>query len=88
MKKAYTPRVKREHVGGYRPRIDGNEKAAGRATYADDLASPLRIPGMLYAKVLRSPHAHARIKALDVSAAAKLPGWPPSSPTRTPRPRR
>ena len=74
MKKPYTPRVPRQHVGGYRPRIDGNEKAAGRATYADDLASPLRIPNLLYAKVLRSPHAHARIKALDTSAAARLPG--------------
>jgi CO/xanthine dehydrogenase Mo-binding subunit len=74
MKKPYTPRVPRQHVGGYRPRIDGKEKAAGRATYADDLASPLRIPDLLYAKVLRSPHAHARIRTLDASAAARLPG--------------
>jgi CO/xanthine dehydrogenase Mo-binding subunit len=74
MKKPYTPRVPRQHVGGYRPRIDGQEKAAGRAIYADDLASPLRMPGLLYAKVLRSPHAHARITGLDVSAAERLPG--------------
>jgi CO/xanthine dehydrogenase Mo-binding subunit len=74
MKKPFQQRVRREHVGGYRPRIDALEKATGRATYADDLASRLRIPGMLYAKVLRSPHAHARIKSLDTSAAARLPG--------------
>jgi CO/xanthine dehydrogenase Mo-binding subunit len=74
MKKPFQQRVRREHVGGYRPRIDALEKATGRATYADDLASRLRLPGMLYAKVLRSPHAHARIKSLDTSAAARLPG--------------
>ncbi|MBI5482032.1 MAG: xanthine dehydrogenase family protein molybdopterin-binding subunit [Deltaproteobacteria bacterium] len=74
MKKPYTPRVPRQHVGGYRPRLDGAEKASGRATYADDLASRLRIPDLLYAKVLRSPHAHARIKSLDTSAAEALPG--------------
>jgi xanthine dehydrogenase molybdenum-binding subunit len=74
MKKPYTPRVPRQHVGGYRPRCDGAEKAAGRAIYADDFTSRLRIPNLLYAKVLRSPHAHARIRALDTSAAERLPG--------------
>ena len=33
-----------------------------------------KLPGMLYGKVLRSPHAHARIRSIDTSAAAKLPG--------------
>lgn len=42
----------------------------GRATYTDDL----RLPGMLYAAILRSPHAHARIRAVDVSAALATPG--------------
>jgi CO/xanthine dehydrogenase Mo-binding subunit len=74
MKKPYTPRVPRKHIGGYRPRIDAKEKAGGKATYADDLATTLRIPNLLYAKVLRSPHAHARIKDLDISRAEKLPG--------------
>jgi xanthine dehydrogenase YagR molybdenum-binding subunit len=51
-------------------RIDGPEKATGRAKYAYDM----KRPGMLYAKILRSPHAHARIVALDISAAQKAPG--------------
>ncbi len=42
----------------------------GRATFIDDV----KLPGVLYAAVLRSPHAHARIKSVDVSAALKLPG--------------
>jgi xanthine dehydrogenase molybdenum-binding subunit len=74
MRKPYQPRVPRKHIGGYRPRIDGREKASGKATYADDLTSKVRVPNLLYAKVLRSPHAHARIKRLDTSKAEKLPG--------------
>jgi CO/xanthine dehydrogenase Mo-binding subunit len=73
-KKGFTPRVQRRHVGTYRPRIDGLEKASGRALYADDLASPIRFPDMLYAKVLRSPYPHARIRRLDASKARALPG--------------
>ena len=42
----------------------------GKATFIDDV----KLPGMLYAAVLRSPHAHARIKSVDVSEALKLPG--------------
>ncbi|MCL6648348.1 MAG: molybdopterin-dependent oxidoreductase [Chloroflexi bacterium] len=42
----------------------------GRATYTDDL----QLPGMLYAAFLRSPHAHARIRAIDVEKAKALPG--------------
>ena len=42
----------------------------GKATFVDDV----KLPGMLYAAVLRSPHAHARIKAVDVSEALKLTG--------------
>ena len=74
MRKPYQPRVPRKHIGAYRPRIDGREKASGKATYADDLTSKVRVPNLLYAKVLRSPHAHARIKRLDTSKAEKLPG--------------
>jgi len=74
MKPAYTPRVQRSHVGQYRPRIDGIEKASGKAKYAGDLMVNCRVPGILYAKVLRSPFPHARIRALDVSQAAQLPG--------------
>jgi xanthine dehydrogenase molybdenum-binding subunit len=74
MRKQFQQRVARKYVGGYRPRIDGLEKASGRALYADDLTLQLRFPGLLYAKVLKSPHAHARIRKLDASEAEKLPG--------------
>ena len=74
MKQPYKPRLNRKFIGGYRPRIDGWEKASGQADYADDIASGLRFPGMLYAKVLRSPYPHARIKSMDVSQARQLPG--------------
>ncbi|HOX44162.1 MAG TPA: xanthine dehydrogenase family protein molybdopterin-binding subunit [Myxococcota bacterium] len=74
MKKPFTPRVRRKHVGGYRPRIDGAEKAAGKARYIDDLTTPLHIPGLAYAKVLRSPYPRARIRRLDTRKAAALPG--------------
>lgn len=45
-------------------------KVAGRAVYGIDL----QLPGMLYGKILRSPHPHARIKAIDTFEAAALPG--------------
>src|SRR5262245_15969179 len=51
-------------------RIDGTEKVAGQAVYAGDL----RLPGMAYAKVLRSPLPHARIGRIDCSKAAALRG--------------
>ena len=51
-------------------RVDGPLKAAGVAKYTYDQ----RLPGMLYARVLRSPHAHARITKLDTDAATKIPG--------------
>ena len=51
-------------------RLDGPVKASGRAKYAYDI----KRPGMLFAKVLRSPHAHARVVAIDVGAAEKAPG--------------
>ncbi len=74
MKKGYTQRTERKFVGGYRPRIDGLEKASGKALYADDITLKRNYPDMLYAKVLRSPYAHARIKSIDVSRAEALPG--------------
>jgi xanthine dehydrogenase molybdenum-binding subunit len=58
-------------VVGTRPvRPDGLDKVTGRANYGADLA----LPGMLYGKVLRSPHAHARIRGIDTTAASALPG--------------
>jgi xanthine dehydrogenase YagR molybdenum-binding subunit len=57
-------------VGKDVDRIDGIEKATGVARYAGDV----RLEGMLYAKVLRSPHAHARVIDVDTTAAEKLLG--------------
>ena len=58
-------------VVGSRPmRHDGVDKVTGRARYAADTA----MPGLLYAKVLRSTHAHARIREIDASRALALPG--------------
>ena len=51
-------------------RVDGYEKASGSAVYTRDIYRP----GMLYAKFLRSPHAHAKIKRLDTSKAEALQG--------------
>lgn len=58
-------------VIGSRPlRPDGVDKVTGRALYGADV----KLPGMLHGKVLRSPHAHARILSIDFSAARALPG--------------
>jgi 4-hydroxybenzoyl-CoA reductase subunit alpha len=52
------------------PKIDGLQKAIGAAVYADDIA----LPGMLHAKTLRSPHAHALIRRIDTTRARALQG--------------
>ena len=58
-------------VIGTRPiRPDGADKVTGRAKFGADF----KMAGQLVGKVLRSPHAHARIKGIDVSKAAALPG--------------
>ena len=56
---------------GKRPvRHDGFDKVTGRAAYGADV----NLPGMLHAKVLRSPHAHAAVRSIDVSRAEAHPG--------------
>ena len=56
---------------GTRPiRPDGLEKVTGKARFGADLV----LPGMLYGKVVRSPHAHARIVSIDTSAAESMEG--------------
>src|SRR5438874_4053526 len=62
--------MKRRLLGTKVRRIDGPEKATGKAKYSLDINRP----GMLYGMFLRSPHAHAKIKSLDVAPAEKLPG--------------
>ncbi len=57
-------------VGRAAPRTDALAQAAGGLVYVDDLS----YPGMLHGSILRSPHAHARIVSMDVSAAAELDG--------------
>ncbi|TWJ14185.1 xanthine dehydrogenase family protein molybdopterin-binding subunit [Geobacter argillaceus] len=57
-------------LGKRLPRVDGPVKAAGTARFTDDLS----LPGMLHGKILRSPHAHARILRIDTTRAEKHPG--------------
>ncbi|MBI2917103.1 MAG: molybdopterin-dependent oxidoreductase [Chloroflexi bacterium] len=57
-------------VGKSVPRKDGRVKVTGQAQYGGDLV----LPGMLHGKVLRSPHAHARIVSVDASRALRVPG--------------
>jgi len=57
-------------VGQRVERIDAQEKVTGRGVYTGDI----KMPGMLYGKVLRSPLAHARIRRIDGRGAAALPG--------------
>src|SRR5436309_5873325 len=57
-------------VGTSLPRQDGPDKVTGRARYAGDQA----LPGMLYARMVTSPYAHARILNIDISVALSVPG--------------
>jgi len=57
-------------VGHSVPRTDGPSKVTGQAVYTADV----RVPGMTYAKVLRSPVAHARIRSIDAAPARSAPG--------------
>ena len=64
------PAGAREIVGRPATRLDGHERARGEAVYTADL----KLPGMLHAAVLRSPHAHARVARIDLAPALALPG--------------
>ena len=57
-------------VGSRPPRPDGIDKVTGRARYGADVSAP----GQLVGRVLRSPHAHAKIRKIDTSRAQKLKG--------------
>ncbi|MDE0048064.1 MAG: xanthine dehydrogenase family protein molybdopterin-binding subunit [bacterium] len=70
MELEFTTRTTFDKVGTRPPRPDGTDKVTGRALYGADLAGA----DMLVGKVLRSPHAHARILAIDTSRAEALTG--------------
>ena len=57
-------------VGDLVPRVDAPPKVKGEFAYASDLI----VPGMLWGHTLRSPHAHARIREIDISRAVSMPG--------------
>jgi xanthine dehydrogenase YagR molybdenum-binding subunit len=61
----------RRILGTSVPRLDGPEKATGKARYSFDY----NLPGMLHARILRCPYPHAKVKTLDTSAAEKVPGF-------------
>lgn len=67
----FDPATHHFRLVGTRPlRPDGYDKVVGRARFGADASAP----GMLVGRILRSPHPHARIRAIDTSRAAKLPG--------------
>src|SRR2546422_2905878 len=57
-------------IGKSPPRLDAADKATGRARYVDDV----RLPGMLHAALVTSPHAHALIKNYSIQKAKAIPG--------------
>jgi CO/xanthine dehydrogenase Mo-binding subunit len=57
-------------VGTSVPRGEGGGKVSGQTVYAADV----KLPGLLWAKILRSPHPHARVRRVDISRAEKVPG--------------
>lgn len=57
-------------LGRSGPKIDGRARITGQARFVADL----KLPRMVHGKFLRSPHAHARIRSIDLSAALALPG--------------
>src|SRR6056297_1859892 len=66
-----TKKTQQFKVIGTRPdRPDGIDKVTGRARFGADMV----LPGMLTGRILRAPHAHARIRSIDTSKAEALPG--------------
>ncbi|NTW35230.1 MAG: xanthine dehydrogenase family protein molybdopterin-binding subunit, partial [Syntrophobacteraceae bacterium] len=57
-------------VGKAIPRVDGYERVSGTAVYPSDLV----LPNMLFGAILRCPHPHARVKAVDIGKAKGMPG--------------
>ena len=57
-------------VGHPEPKVDAVKLSKGRPVFIDDID----LPGMLYAALLTSPHAHARLRHIDATRARALPG--------------
>jgi xanthine dehydrogenase YagR molybdenum-binding subunit len=66
----WPPVADRALLGKSIKRLDGPDKAQGKARYTYDIIRP----GMLYGRILGSPHARARVKAIDLTAAQQVPG--------------
>ncbi|MHB1638397.1 MAG: molybdopterin-dependent oxidoreductase [Candidatus Dormibacteria bacterium] len=64
------PQAQLQVVGKRERKVDAAKLAAGRPCFVDDI----ELRGLLHAKLLTSPHAHARLRRIDVSAARNLPG--------------
>ena len=67
---ALAPNSELTVIGQPAPRHDGREKVTGAVRFTADIS----LPGLLHARVLRSPLPHARVRSIDVSAAARHPG--------------
>lgn len=65
------PKKPHRIIGSKVQRLDGPEKATGRAKYSFDINRP----GMLHAKILRCPYGHAKVRSIDTTAAEKMPGF-------------
>ena len=57
-------------IGTSVPRAEGSGKVSGQTVYAADV----KLPGLLWAKILRSPHPHARIRGIDTTKAENIAG--------------
>ena len=63
-------RAQERYFGAPVARLEDKRLLTGRARFVDDI----ELPGMLHAAFVRSPHAHARIRGIETSAALSLPG--------------
>src|ERR1700761_6515497 len=67
---AWGPKDKHRLINTKQPRVDAPFKTTGTAIYTHDV----RLPGMLHARLVSSPHAHASVTSIDTSAALKIDG--------------
>src|SRR5258705_9220700 len=67
---SWPPMEKRKQIGQRYSRLDGIYKSTGKAKYASDFNRD----DLLYGMLLTCPHAHAKVKSIDTSAAEKVPG--------------